>query len=90
MGLGFFIDVIVVVMWLPLKRYFKSYKEVEKQSKAMYQRWLIEESLDLRCIEKHSACAIIELRWSSPRWGEFLSGEPCLRDWIQSKDVMSS
>ena len=44
-GVGVFLAVLVICMWLPLKRYLKSYKDVKEQSKAMYQRWLIEEHL---------------------------------------------
>ena len=42
-GVAVFLAILVVFMGLPLKRYLKSYKEVKEQSKAMYQRWLVEE-----------------------------------------------
>lgn len=42
-GVGIFLAVLVIVMLVPIRRYLKSYKEVKKQSEAMYQRWLVEE-----------------------------------------------
>ena len=42
-GVSVFVAVIFIVMWIPVRRYLKSYKEVKEQSKAMYQRRLIEE-----------------------------------------------
>lgn len=48
---GVWLAVIVICMWLPLKRYLKSYKEVKEQSKVMYQRWLIREQGTKDCLE---------------------------------------
>ena len=42
-GVGVFLAVLVICLWLPLKRYLKSYRGVKEQSRSMYQRWLAEE-----------------------------------------------